>query len=123
MNLLTRRFLLAAAFVALWQAGPTWAANRNVGSGLIGNTVELVGPSGATRIYYSNRNDIIVRLADGKQMRGWWRIKGRSICTKLGDKPENCTAPIDEPPVAGSSGVISGPGGDITWTVTKGRGF
>ena len=123
MNLWAKRFLLAAAFATLCQVAPTWAAGRNVGSGLIGNTVELVGPAGTTKIYYSNRDDIIVRLPDGKKMRGWWRIKGRSICTKMGDKPENCTDPIDEPPVAGSSGVISGPNGDITWAVTKGRGF
>lgn len=118
-----KRLALATALAASCQISMASAAVRNVGSGLIGNTVELTGPAGTTKIYYLNRDDLLVRMPDGKKTRGWWRVKGRSICTKMGDKPENCTDPIDEPPVAGSAGVISGPGGDIKWSVTKGRGF
>lgn len=123
MKRLTKQFMFVAAVAATLQASAALAAGRNVGSGLIGNTVELTGPAGTTKIYYPDRDNIIVRMPDGKKTRGWWRVKGRSICTKTGDKPENCTEPIDQPPVAGSSGVITGPGGDIKWMVTKGRGF
>jgi hypothetical protein len=118
-----KQVALAAAFAGLCQTTAANAASRNVGSGLIGNTVELTGPAGKTSIYYVNRDDLIVHMPDGKKVRGWWRVKGRSICTKMGNKPENCTDPIDEPPVAGSSGVLTGPGGDIRWAVIEGRAF
>lgn len=118
-----KRLALVAAVAAMCQTTAASAAGRNVGSGLIGNTVELTGPAGTTKIYYPNRDNIVVRMPDGKKTRGWWRVKGRSICTKMGETPENCTDPIDEPPVAGSSGTLTGPGGDIKWVVTEGRGF
>jgi hypothetical protein len=41
----------------------------------------------------------------------------------MGETPENCTDPIDDAPTVGSAGVLTGPGGDIKWAVTKGRGF
>ncbi|KAB7738625.1 hypothetical protein F2P47_16005 [Parvibaculum sedimenti] len=98
-----------------------WA---DVGSGLVGNTVELTGPAGTTKIYYPNRKHIIVRGLDGKQAKGWWRVKGKSICTKMpkADK-ESCTDPIAEPPVAGSSGEFTGGDATIKWSVSKGKGF
>jgi hypothetical protein len=50
-------------------------------------------------------------------------VKGKSICTKIGEKPENCTEPIMDAPGAGSSGVITGAEGDLKWAITQGRGF
>jgi hypothetical protein len=99
------------------------ASAKDVGSGLIGNTVELTGPAGTTKIYYPNRKTLIVRAPDGKTSKGWWRVKGKSICTKIGDKAENCTEPIKDAPVAGSTGVITGDKGNLKWSVTKGKGF
>tara|TARA_R110000868_G_scaffold181050_3_gene421812 strand:+ start:308 stop:706 length:399 start_codon:yes stop_codon:yes gene_type:complete len=124
--------LRAAAFVVLCAAGlfllvpaPYARAAGNVGSGLIGNTVVLTGPAGTTQIFYRDRDNLIIRMADGKTRRGWWRVKGRSLCTRTGDAPENCTAAVDVPPVIGSSGVIETPDGtgSITWEVREGRAF
>ncbi len=100
------------------------SAHADVGSGLVGNTVEVTGPAGTTKIYYPNRKHIVVRTPDGKLAKGWWRVRGKSICTKMpkADK-ESCTDPIDEPPVAGSSGEITGGDGNIKWSVNKGKGF
>lgn len=113
-------------------AAPAWAAG-NVGSGLIGNTVELTGAAGTTQIYYRDRDNLLIHMPDGKVRRGWWRVKGRSICTRTSDAPENCTPPVDVPPVVGSGGVIKNPGahlqggdvnaGDITWLVKPGKAF
>lgn len=106
---------------------PAAEAAGNVGTGLIGNTVELTGPAGTTQIYYRDRDNLLIHMPDGKTRRGWWRVKGRSICTRTGDAPENCTPPVDIPPVVGSGGTIKNPGatlkGDIQWVVKKGRAF
>lgn len=122
--------LVCAAAASL--AAPAWAAG-NVGSGLIGNTVELTGAAGTTQIYYRDRDNLLIHMPDGKVRRGWWRVKGRSICTRTSDAPENCTPPVDVPPVVGSGGVIKNPGahlqggdvnaGDITWLVKPGKAF
>lgn len=108
-------------------------AAGNVGTGLIGNTVELTGPAGTTQIYYRDSDNLLIHMPDGKTRRGWWRVKGRSICTRTSDAPENCTPPVDIPPVVGSGGTIQNPGenlqgddalkGDIQWVVKKGRAF
>jgi hypothetical protein len=108
-------------------------AAGNVGSGLIGNTVVLTGPAGTTQIYYLDRDNLVILMPDGKKRRGWWRVKGKSICTRTSDAPENCTPPVDVPPVVGASGTIEGPVDDIThksnpnaaitWEVKKGRAF
>lgn len=112
-----------AALAAALLLVPT-AARADVGSGLVGNTVELTGPAGTTRIYYPNRKHIIVRTPDGKQAKGWWRVKGKSICTKMPKAAkESCTDPITEPPVAGSSGEFTGGDGSVKWSVNKGKGF
>lgn len=115
------RICLAASTAAFLLA--PGAALADVGSGLVGNTVELTGPQGTTKIYYPDRKRIIVRAPDGKETRGWWRVKGKSICTKMAKTPENCTDPISEPPKAGSTGVITGGEGDLKWSVTEGKGF
>ncbi|HEX7776604.1 MAG TPA: hypothetical protein VF449_08760 [Parvibaculum sp.] len=119
---MTRPLALFAVLTAALLVSQT-ALAKDVGSGLVGNTVELTGPAGTTKIYYPNRKTILVRAPDGKTSKGWWRVKGKSICTKIGDKAENCTEPIKMPPVAGSSGVIAGEQGDLKWAVTKGKGF
>ena len=128
------RFLatLLLGSVIAFASAPAFAG-ENVGSGLIGNTVELTGAAGTTKIYYRNRDNLQIKMPDGKVRRGWWRVKGRSICTRTGDAPENCTPPVDIPPVVGSAGVIKDPGahlqggdvnaGDITWIVKKGKTF
>jgi hypothetical protein len=97
----------------------------DVGSGLVGNTVELTGPQGTTKIFYRDRKTIVVRTADGAEMKGSWRVKGKQICTRMEKQPENCTSPIEVPPVAGSSGILPGANGagDLKWAVTKGKGF
>ncbi len=123
MSILLKRLVLVAALAVTFNIPAALAAGRNVGSGLIGNTVELTGPAGTTKIYYTNSKTLIVHTPDGKKTKGWWRVKGRSICTRVGEKPENCTEPMVDAPVAGNSGVITSPEGDIKWTVTKGRGF
>ena len=128
-------YLSAACIVCVvlaFVASPAWAAG-NVGSGLIGNTVELTGAAGTTQIYYRDRDNLLIHMPDGKTRRGWWRVKGRSICTRTSDAPENCTPPVDIPPVVGSGGVIKNPGanlqggdinaGDITWIVKPGKAF
>jgi hypothetical protein len=109
--------LLCAFFVA-----PAHAAS-NVGSGLIGNTVVLTGPAGTTQIFYVDRDNLIILMPDGKKRRGWWRVKGKSICTRTSDAPENCTAPVDVPPVVGASGLIDGGNASINWEVKAGRAF
>lgn len=130
-----------ALWVTLWVAlflglsagvAPAYAAG-NVGSGLIGNTVVLTGPAGTTQIFYRDRDTLVILMPDGKKRRGWWRVKGRSICTRTSDAPENCTPPIDIPPVAGAAGTIisaadditgqHNPASDIQWEVKKGRAF
>ena len=115
--------LLAAAMLLL--PPPAAHAAGNVGSGLIGNTVVLTGPAGTTQIFYKDRDNLIIKMADGKTRRGWWRVKGRSLCTRTGDAPENCTPAVDVPPVVGTSGVIDTPDGtgSIKWEVKAGRAF
>lgn len=116
--------LLAAVMLALLPSTVAHAAG-NVGSGLIGNTVVLNGPAGTTQIFYKDRDNLIIKMADGKTRRGWWRVKGRSLCTRTGDAPENCTPAVDVPPVVGTSGAIDTPDGtgSITWEVREGRTF
>ncbi len=122
---LTALVVLCAAGLIFLIPAPSARAAGNVGSGLIGNTVELTGPAGTTQIFYRDRDNLIIKMADGKTRRGWWRVKGRSLCTRTGDAPENCTAAVDVPPVIGSSGVIETPDGtgSITWEVREGRAF
>ncbi len=114
------------AFAASLFLAPSAAqATDNVGAGLVGNTVELTGPRGTTSIYYPDRETILVRAPDGGETKGSWRVKDRQICTRVENETENCTAPIDEPPVAGSAGTLTGSdgAGDLQWTVKKGKAF
>ena len=102
------------------------AAMADVGDGLIGNTVILAGPEGSvTRIFYQDDKTLIIRANDGSLAMGQWRVKDKSICTRMGEgAPENCTAEIDVPPTAGSSGVIPGENNsEIKWSVIAGKGF
>lgn len=117
-----QRFALAAA---LFLAPSAAQATDNVGAGLVGNTVELTGPRGTTSIYYPDRETILVRAPDGGETKGSWRVKDRQICTRVENQTENCTAPIDEPPVAGSAGTLTGSEGadDLQWKVKKGKAF
>lgn len=117
--------LLRAAFLTALCVISASAARADVGSGLIGNTVILSAADGAvTRVFYQDEKTIIIRATDGTLAIGQWRVKDNSICTRMGDnQPENCTAAIDQPPVAGSSGVITGEHGDIRWSVIAGKGF
>lgn len=112
--------LLSAVFLTL--SGTI--ALADVGAGLIGNTVTLTGPDGvSTQIFYSDANTILVKIPDGTEVPGTWRVDGNKICTTTGTMPENCTDPIDEPPAAGSSGAIDGEGGTVTWSIAAGKGF
>ena len=116
--------LLATALLLL-PPPAAHAATGNVGSGLIGNTVVLTGPAGTTQIFYKDRDNLIIKMSDGKTRRGWWRVKGRSLCTRTGDAPENCTPAVDIPPTVGTSGTIETPDGtgSIKWEVKEGRAF
>ncbi|MES1991856.1 MAG: hypothetical protein V4441_13025 [Pseudomonadota bacterium] len=117
--------LLAIAGFALPAHAATKKPPANVGSGLIGNTVILTAPNGTTQIFYKDRDNLIIKLPNGKTKRGWWRVKGRSICTKT-EAVENCTVAVDVPPVAGASGTIPAPDATtppLTWEVRKGRAF
>lgn len=117
-----KRIALAAA---LSFAPGAAQATDDVGAGLVGNTVELMGPGGTTSIYYPDGQTIVVRAPDGGETTGSWRVKNRQICTRVENGTENCTAPIDEPPVAGSAGTLSGSDGadDLEWKVKKGKAF
>jgi len=116
-----KKFLLAIAVSTFAFAG---AALANVGDGLVGNTVTLTGPNGAvTKIYYPDASSIVVKGADGSEAQGTWHVTDNTICTKVGDAPENCTAPIDEAPAVGSSGTIEGEQGAVEWSVSEGKAF
>lgn len=116
-----KKFVLAVAVSTFAFAG---AALANVGDGLVGNTVTLTGPDGAvTKIYYPDASSIVVKGADGSEAQGSWRVSDNTICTKVGDAPENCTAPIEEAPAVGSSGMIDGAQGQVQWAVSAGKGF
>ena len=125
-----RRLAVLLAAIACFSLPAHAAAKKakapaNVGSGLIGNTVILTGPTGTTQIFYKDRDNLVIKLPNGKTKRGWWRVKDRSICTKT-DATENCTVAVDVPPVAGASGTIPAPDAvtpPLTWEVRKGRAF
>ncbi|MBI1260738.1 MAG: hypothetical protein GC184_03345 [Rhizobiales bacterium] len=117
--------LRAAIFASVMSLLPV-AAMADVGDGLIGNTVILAGPDGnVTRIYYQDDKTLVIRANDGTLAMGQWRVKDKSICTRMGEgAPENCTPEIDVPPTAGSSGVIPGENNsEIKWSVIAGKGF
>lgn len=116
-----KKFILAFAVSTFALAG---AAFANVGDGLVGNTVTLTGPDGSvTKIYYPDASTIVVKGADGSEAEGTWRVSDNTICTKVGETPENCTAPIEEAPAVGSSGTIEGEQGSVSWAVTEGKDF
>ncbi|MEQ9144220.1 MAG: hypothetical protein RLO08_07665 [Parvibaculaceae bacterium] len=115
-----KKLFLSTAILAA-SAGMALA---DVGAGLVGNTVTLTGPDGATTmVYYPDASSVVVKTPDGAEVPGSWRVDGDKICTTTGDQPENCTAPIDEAPGVGSSGTIDGEAGSVGWTVTAGKGF
>jgi|GEM_PF-907801 len=117
--------LLAASASLPASAASKKAPPANVGTGLIGNTVILTGPTGTTQIFYKDRDNLVIKLPNGKTKRGWWRVKGRSICTKT-NEDENCTPAVDVPPVAGASGTIPSPDATtppLTWEIREGRAF
>lgn len=118
-----KKLVFAAAFAvsSLILGGPAMA---DVGAGLIGNTVTLTAPDGSvTQIFYPDGSSIVVKGADGTESAGNWRVADNTICTKVGDTPENCTAPIEEAPAVGSSGVIESEQGEVKWAVSEGKGF
>lgn len=116
-----KKLILAAAISTFAFTG---AALANVGDGLVGNTVTLTAADGSvTKIYYPDASSIVVKAADGSESEGTWRVSDNTICTKVGDAPENCTAPIEEAPAVGSSGTIEGQQGAVQWAVTEGKGF
>lgn len=115
-----KKLLLAAAFLA----GSAFAAQADVGTGLIGNTVTITGADGGvTQIYYPDASSTEVKLQDGNIITGTWRVEGDTICTTTGDAPETCTDPIEEAPAAGASGTMEGPEGAIEWSVSEGKAF
>ena len=106
--------LTAAAF-----AMSTSFAMADIGAGLVGNTVTLTGPDGTvTKVHYPDASNIVLKLPDGAEVPGTWRVEGNTICTVAGDQPENCT-----PPAVGSSGTIDGEAGSVAWAVTAGKDF
>lgn len=116
-----RLILVSSIALTVLFTGPAMA---DVGSGLIGNTVTLTMADGTiTRIFYSDASTLTVRLADGTETQGSWRVDADRICTTVGNAPENCTAPITEPPVAGSNGEITGDQGTVKWAVSPGKSF
>lgn len=118
-----KKFLFAAAFAvsAYALSGPAMA---DVGAGLVGNTVTLTAADGSvTQIFYPDTSSILVKGADGTETAGNWRVADNTICTKVGDAPENCTAPIEEAPAVGSSGVLTGEQGEVKWAVSEGKAF
>ena len=118
-----KKFVLAAAF-AVSTFALAGVASADVGAGLIGNTVTLTGPDGAvTKIYYPDTSSIVVQGADGSESQGTWRVADNTICTTVGEAPENCTASIEEAPAVGSSGVIEGEQGNVQWSVSEGKAF
>lgn len=118
-----KKLVLAATF-ALSTLAFAGAANADVGAGLIGNTVTLTAPDGAvTKIHYPDASSVVVLGADGTEMGGSWRVADNTICTTIGDQPENCTAPIDEAPTVGSSGTLESENGNVGWAVTAGKDF
>ena len=114
-------FAAALAVSAIALAAP---ATADVGAGLVGNTVTLTAADGAvTKIYYPDASNIVVKAADGSEINGSWRVSDNTICTTMGEAPENCTQPIEEAPAVGGSGTIEGEQGDVAWTVTAGKDF
>ena len=116
-----KKLILAAAISTFAFTG---AALANVGDGLVGNTVTLTFADGSqSQIYYPDASTIMVKSPDGSVSEGTWHVSDNKICTKVGDAPENCTAPVEEAPAVGSSGVVSGEQGEIKWAVSEGKGF
>ena len=114
-------FAAALAVPAITLAAP---ATADVGAGLVGNTVTLTAADGAvTKIYYPDASNIVVKAADGSEIAGSCRVSDNTICTTMGEAPENCTAPIEEAPAVGGSGTIEGEQGNVGWTVTAGKDF
>ncbi|MDP2123391.1 MAG: hypothetical protein Q8J92_03320 [Parvibaculum sp.] len=114
-------FAAALAVSAVALAAPAMA---DVGAGLVGNTVTLTAADGAvTKIFYPDTSSIVVKAADGSEISGSWRVADNTICTTMGEAPENCTAPIEDAPTVGGSGTIEGEQGNVNWSVTAGKDF
>ena len=116
-----KKIILATALL-IGSAGIAIADN---GAGLVGNTVILKNDSGdISKVFYSSKKELEVQGPDGHLTQGKWRLLGDKICTTLGDTAENCTAPIKEPAVVGSSGVLADDDGKlIEWNVVAGKGY
>ncbi|MBV1933328.1 MAG: hypothetical protein KUG59_01460 [Parvibaculaceae bacterium] len=116
-----KKFILATALL-IGSAGVAIADN---GAGLVGNTVVLKNDVGdISKVYYSSAKSIEVQGPDGHLTQGEWRLLGDKICTTLGDTPENCTAPIRQPAIVGSSGTLKDADEKfIEWTVVAGKGY
>jgi len=115
-----KKLVLTAAMLAM----STSFAMADIGAGLVGNTVTLTGPDGTvTKVHYPDASNIVLKLPDGAEVPGTWRVDGNSICTTAGDQPENCTPPIDDAPAVGSAGSIDGEAGSVAWAVTAGKDF
>lgn len=118
------RILKSAALAALLTGAGGLAALANVGAGLVGNTVSLTGPDGATvQLYYSDDSTVIRKGPDGTEATGSWKVNGQDICTSFPGEEEACATVSDTPPAPGASGQIEGEAGVTTWSVSEGKGF
>ncbi len=112
--LLSIGILIASAGIAL----------ADIGAGLVGNTVILTEPDGEEiRIFYVDTENIVLKLPDGAEVPGTWRVVDDTICTTAGSEAETCSTPISEPPAVGSSGTLEAEEGAVAWAVTAGKDF
>jgi len=67
------RILKSAALAALLAGAGAVAAFANVGAGLVGNSVTVTGPDGATVIlYYPDASTVERKAPDGSMASGTW---------------------------------------------------
>lgn len=116
-----KKVILATALLI----GSASVAIADNGAGLVGNTVVLKNEEGdVSKVYYSTKKTMEVQGPDGHLTQGKWRLLGDKICSTFGDTPENCTAPIKEPAVVGSSGTLQDEDGKpIEWHVVAGKDY
>jgi len=118
------RILKSAALAALLAGAGAVAAFANVGAGLVGNSVTVTGPDGATVIlYYPDASTVERKAPDGSMASGTWSVNGQDICTTFPGEEEACVTVTEEAPVVGASGEIPGEAGASTWSVSEGKAF
>lgn len=116
-----KKIILATALLI----GSASVAIANNGAGLVGNTVILKNDVGdVSKVYYSSKKAMEVQGPDGHLTQGKWRLLGDKICSTFGDTAEDCTAPIRQPAIVGSSGTIEETNGKfIKWEVVAGKAY